>query len=77
MMMAAINQQVDEPAMIRGEMRHNEPMSKHTSWRVGGPADQFYVPADRDDLISCDVGGIRQQSASARRWYPWRDHRHP
>jgi UDP-N-acetylmuramate dehydrogenase len=52
MMMATINQQVDEPAMIRGEMRHNEPMSKHTSWRVGGPADQFYVPADRDDLIS-------------------------
>ncbi len=52
MMMATINQQVDEPAMIRGELRHNEPMSKHTSWRVGGPADQFYVPADRDDLIS-------------------------
>jgi UDP-N-acetylmuramate dehydrogenase len=51
-MMGTINQQVDELVMIRGELRHNEPMSKHTSWRVGGPADQFYVPADRDDLIS-------------------------
>lgn len=52
MMMATINQQVDDPAMIRGELRRNEPMSKHTSWRVGGPAEQFYVPADRDDLIA-------------------------
>ncbi len=25
-------------------------MAKHTSWRVGGPADLFFVPADRDDL---------------------------
>ncbi len=52
MLQSANNQQVDEPAMIRGELRHNEAMSKHTSWRVGGPADQFFVPADRDDLIS-------------------------
>lgn len=35
----------------RGELLIDEPMSKHTSWRVGGPADQFFVPADRDDLI--------------------------
>lgn len=35
----------------RGELRSDELMSKHTSWRVGGPADQFFVPADRDDLI--------------------------
>lgn len=25
-------------------------MAKHTSWKVGGPARQFYRPADRDDL---------------------------
>lgn len=25
-------------------------MAKHTSWRVGGPADNFYIPADVDDL---------------------------
>ncbi len=35
---------------LRGELRHNEPMSKHTSWRVGGPADEYYIPADLADL---------------------------
>jgi UDP-N-acetylmuramate dehydrogenase len=25
-------------------------MSRHTSWRVGGPADYFYIPADIQDL---------------------------
>ena len=34
----------------RGVLRRNEPMSKHTSWRVGGPAERFYEPADLDDL---------------------------
>ena len=33
-----------------GELIRNEPMSRHTSWRVGGPADLFYVPTDLDDL---------------------------
>ncbi len=37
--------------MVRGQLRRNEPMSKHTSWRVGGTADQYFVPADREDLI--------------------------
>ena len=35
---------------LRGDMKYNEPMSKHTSWRVGGLADQFYTPADVEDL---------------------------
>jgi len=35
---------------LRGELLRDEPMSKHTSWRVGGPADYFYKPADVDDL---------------------------
>ncbi len=38
-----------EPA-VRGELRHNEPMSRHTSWRVGGPAETFFVPDSVDDL---------------------------
>jgi UDP-N-acetylmuramate dehydrogenase len=33
-------------------IRRNEPMSKHTSWRVGGPADLFFTPHDRDDLAA-------------------------
>lgn len=35
---------------LRGELRRDEPMSKHTSWRVGGPAERFYIPADIADL---------------------------
>ena len=35
---------------LRGERRANEPMRRHTSWRVGGPADCTYRPADLDDL---------------------------
>lgn len=33
-----------------GELRENEPMSRHTSWRVGGPADLFFVPSSIEDL---------------------------
>lgn len=33
-----------------GEVRLNEPMSKHTSWRVGGPAETFFVPSSIEDL---------------------------
>ncbi len=36
----------------QGELRFDEPMSKHTSWRLGGPADRYYVPADLDDLCA-------------------------
>lgn len=44
----------DRSAMsaLRGRLRENEPMSAHTSWRVGGPADRYYEPADRDDLLA-------------------------
>lgn len=36
---------------LRGQLRSNEPMSRHTSWRVGGTADYLYQPADKDDLL--------------------------
>ena len=35
---------------MRGELRYNEPMGRHTSWRVGGLAKYFYEPADIDDI---------------------------
>lgn len=35
---------------VHGELRVGEPMSRHTSWRVGGPAQNFFRPADIDDL---------------------------
>lgn len=39
-----------EQASVRGEIRLNEPMSKHTSWRVGGPAESFFIPSSLEDL---------------------------
>lgn len=35
---------------MRGEMRFQEPLSKHTTWRIGGNADRFFIPADVFDL---------------------------
>ena len=32
--------------------RRNEPMSRHTSWHVGGPAEVFFTPRDRADLAA-------------------------
>lgn len=39
-------------AALRGVLRLNEPMSKHTSWRTGGSAERFYIPADTADLAN-------------------------
>ncbi len=41
---------------LRGEMRYDEPLSRHTSWRVGGPARRFYLPADSADLVTFLAG---------------------
>ncbi len=38
-------------AQLRGNLLLNESMSRHTSWRIGGPADRYYQPADIDDLV--------------------------
>ena len=35
---------------IRGELRKDEPMSRHVSWRAGGCVAQFFKPADLADL---------------------------
>ena len=35
---------------LRGEMRLNEPMHRHISWRAGGKARRYYIPADLNDL---------------------------
>lgn len=43
---------IAEPAMLRGELRRNEPLAGYTSWRVGGPADIYFRPADLADLAA-------------------------
>jgi len=37
---------------LRGELRANQPMARHLSWRAGGAAARFYAPADLDDLAA-------------------------
>ena len=39
-------------AEFSARVRHDEPMSKHTSWHAGGPADLFFTPRDPLDLAS-------------------------
>ena len=41
-------------------IRYDESMSRHTSWRVGGPADVFFTPQSQEQLI----GFLREQSSS-------------
>ncbi len=36
----------------RGSLRENEPMQRHTSWRVGGYAERFFEPVDVKDLVA-------------------------
>ena len=42
---------------IRGTLLCDEPMSRHTSLKVGGPADIFAIPADVVDL-QCLIGQL-------------------
>ena len=37
---------------LRGELRFNEPMARHVTWRAGGAAARAYLPADLDDLAA-------------------------
>jgi len=43
-LLAAINEE------FRGEIRRDELMLSHTSWRIGGPAQLFLIPEDSKDL---------------------------
>ena len=38
------------PPAIRAQIRRDEPMRRHTTLRVGGPADLFFEATSRDDL---------------------------
>ena len=44
-MMAALDKM-----RARGELLRDEPMSRHTSWRAGGPAELFFIPSSVEDL---------------------------
>jgi UDP-N-acetylmuramate dehydrogenase len=40
------------PPDIAARVRRGEPMSKHTSWHVGGPADIYFRPLDVADVAA-------------------------
>jgi len=46
----------------RGTLLINEPMRYHTSFRIGGPADAFFLPTDEEDvkiaLLACQQHGV-------------------
>ncbi|HEV2230557.1 MAG TPA: UDP-N-acetylmuramate dehydrogenase [Steroidobacteraceae bacterium] len=39
-------------AGFSARVRHGEPLSRHTSWHVGGPAEVFFNPRDRTELAA-------------------------
>jgi len=46
---------------IRGEVRFKEPLSFHTSLRIGGAADIFVIPQDADDIRHALLFAQREQ----------------
>jgi UDP-N-acetylmuramate dehydrogenase len=51
-----------EKINIKAEILYDEPMSAHTTFRIGGPADALVAPAARADLVAlleaARLGGI-------------------
>ncbi len=46
----ALHMPISLPPSLQGRVLFDEPLAKHTSWRVGGPADVFFTPANKQDL---------------------------
>jgi UDP-N-acetylmuramate dehydrogenase len=50
----------DLQKVFRGEIRISEPLSQHTWLKIGGPADYFLKPSDREDIVHV-VGFFRDR----------------
>lgn len=35
-----------------GIVKYNEPLADYTTWKIGGPADVFVVPSNKDNLLA-------------------------
>lgn len=46
---------------VRGEVRLRESMSRHTSMKIGGPADALVIPRDLEDLKGVVLGARRER----------------
>ena len=42
----------DIEQIVKGTILFDEPMSKHTSYGIGGPAKAYITPSDKSDLKS-------------------------
>lgn len=44
---------------LESQIRYKEPMAKHTTWRVGGDAELYFVPKDKSALVQlmCQLPG--------------------
>lgn len=38
---------------IAGRVLTQQPLSRYTTWRIGGPADILVIPVGRDDILTC------------------------
>jgi UDP-N-acetylmuramate dehydrogenase len=45
---------------VRGQVRFDEPMFRHTSMKIGGPADALVIPRDLEDLKRLVLGAQRE-----------------
>ena len=54
------------PAKIKfhGKLLENEPLARHTTWRIGGPARYLALPADTEDVV-------RALELAQERGLPW------
>lgn len=43
------NMKIDK-TLFKGELREQEPMSRHTSWKTGGAAEYYFIAEDIEDL---------------------------
>jgi UDP-N-acetylmuramate dehydrogenase len=48
--MKTVSKAMPTESRLRGEMKNDEPMGGHVSWRAGGVAERAYLPADLTDL---------------------------
>jgi UDP-N-acetylmuramate dehydrogenase len=49
---------------FRGKLLENEPLARHNTWRIGGPARYLAMPADSEDVV-------RALELAQERGLPW------
>ena len=47
--------------IVQGTLLENEPMSNHTSYGIGGPADAYITPKDRYDLAEILISFVAEE----------------